>query len=82
MSTGAERTYVAGWIKRGPSGVIGTNKKDASETVELLLDDRAGLLAWRDLEELLDAGRATSSTRLAGDRRVERPPASRSAGRA
>jgi ferredoxin--NADP+ reductase len=43
---GAERTYVAGWIKRGPSGVIGTNKKDATETVELLLDDaRSGRLA-------------------------------------
>ena len=40
---GAERTYAAGWIKRGPSGVIGTNKKDATETVELLLEDaRAG----------------------------------------
>jgi ferredoxin--NADP+ reductase len=38
--------YCAGWIKRGPSGVIGTNKKDATETVEHLLDDaRAGLLA-------------------------------------
>ena len=31
--------YCAGWIKRGPSGVIGTNKKDAAETVELLLAD-------------------------------------------
>ncbi|HEY5057632.1 MAG TPA: FAD-dependent oxidoreductase [Gaiellaceae bacterium] len=31
--------YVAGWIKRGPSGVIGTNKKDATETIELLLGD-------------------------------------------
>jgi ferredoxin--NADP+ reductase len=31
--------YAAGWIKRGPSGVIGTNKKDATETVELLLED-------------------------------------------
>jgi ferredoxin/flavodoxin---NADP+ reductase len=31
--------YVAGWIKRGPSGVIGTNKKDATETVEALLED-------------------------------------------
>jgi ferredoxin/flavodoxin---NADP+ reductase len=42
---GTERTYVAGWIKRGPSGVIGTNKKDAAETVELLLEDaRAGRL--------------------------------------
>jgi ferredoxin--NADP+ reductase len=37
--TGAERVYVAGWIKRGPSGVIGTNKKDATETVERLLAD-------------------------------------------
>jgi ferredoxin--NADP+ reductase len=44
--TGAERTYVAGWIKRGPSGVIGTNKKDATETVERLLEDaRAGRLS-------------------------------------
>ena len=33
--------YCAGWIKRGPSGVIGTNKKDATETVELLLEDLA-----------------------------------------
>jgi ferredoxin--NADP+ reductase len=40
--------YCAGWIKRGPSGVIGTNKKDAAETVELLLADaRAGRLHRR-----------------------------------
>jgi ferredoxin/flavodoxin---NADP+ reductase len=57
---GAPRTYAAGWIKRGPSGVIGTNKKDASETVELLLEDaRAGKLArgdpTRTLEALLNA---------------------------
>jgi ferredoxin--NADP+ reductase len=31
--------YCAGWIKRGPTGVIGTNKKDATETVNLLLED-------------------------------------------
>ena len=38
--------YCAGWIKRGPTGVIGTNKKDATETVGLLLEDaRAGRLA-------------------------------------
>jgi ferredoxin/flavodoxin---NADP+ reductase len=36
------RCYAAGWIKRGPSGVIGTNKKDASETIELLLEDLRG----------------------------------------
>jgi ferredoxin/flavodoxin---NADP+ reductase len=52
-----ERIYAAGWIKRGPSGVIGTNKKDASETVELLLDDlrdepRKGTTSG-DVDELL-----------------------------
>jgi ferredoxin--NADP+ reductase len=37
--------YCAGWIKRGPTGVIGTNKKDATETVDLLLEDaRRGVL--------------------------------------
>jgi ferredoxin--NADP+ reductase len=37
--------YVAGWIKRGPSGVIGTNKPDAAETAEQILADfKAGQL--------------------------------------
>ena len=37
--------YTAGWIKRGPSGVIGTNKKCAQETVDRLLEDvAAGVL--------------------------------------
>jgi ferredoxin--NADP+ reductase len=31
--------YAAGWIKRGPSGVIGTNQADAGETVRALVDD-------------------------------------------
>jgi ferredoxin--NADP+ reductase len=31
--------YTAGWIKRGPTGVIGTNKPDAAETVENMLSD-------------------------------------------
>ncbi len=31
--------YVTGWIKRGPSGVIGTNRPDSKETVDLLLAD-------------------------------------------
>lgn len=34
-------TYTAGWIKRGPSGVIGTNRADAAETVAALLEDFA-----------------------------------------
>lgn len=37
--------YVAGWIKRGPTGIIGTNKKDAVQTVaSLLADAQAGAL--------------------------------------
>ncbi len=44
--------YAAGWIKRGPSGVIGTNKKDATETVELLLDDAAAGRLPRSTVEL------------------------------
>ncbi len=31
--------YVSGWIKRGPSGIIGTNKKDSQETTAALLED-------------------------------------------
>ncbi|HEU4656151.1 MAG TPA: FAD-dependent oxidoreductase [Capillimicrobium sp.] len=50
--------YTAGWIKRGPSGVIGTNKKCAQETVDRLLEDlAAGVLPQptREPAELLDA---------------------------
>ncbi len=34
--------YTVGWIKRGPSGVIGTNKKDAQQTVDAIFEDLAG----------------------------------------
>jgi ferredoxin--NADP+ reductase len=51
--------YCAGWIKRGPTGVIGTNKKDATETVELFLEDaRDGRMPERaggTMDELLSA---------------------------
>src|SRR5262249_12551190 len=57
---GADRTYCAGWIKRGPTGIIGTNKKDPTEPVALLLADvDAGKIAHKPeataagLEELL-----------------------------
>jgi ferredoxin--NADP+ reductase len=33
--------YVVGWIKRGPTGVIGTNKPDAAETVVAMMEDLA-----------------------------------------
>jgi ferredoxin--NADP+ reductase len=37
--------YVAGWIKRGPTGIIGTNKADSAETAAALLEDLATLPA-------------------------------------
>src|SRR5215211_7917214 len=53
--------YVVGWIKRGPTGIIGTNKRDAQETVDQLIEDLAEgrLLEPSDpdrdsLEQLLD----------------------------
>src|SRR5204863_498578 len=44
--------YAVGWIKRGPSGVIGTNKKDASETVAKVVEDaEAGRLNEPELPD-------------------------------
>ncbi|GII89829.1 FAD-dependent oxidoreductase [Sinosporangium siamense] len=43
-----QREYVAGWLKRGPTGVIGTNKSDAAETVRTLLADFDGLSRLRE----------------------------------
>jgi ferredoxin/flavodoxin---NADP+ reductase len=54
----APGVYVAGWIKRGPTGVIGTNKKDATETVETLLAELGpgkGAAA-EDVDAFLDDG--------------------------
>ena len=42
--------YVVGWIKRGPSGVIGTNKPDSVETVTMLLEDLAAERLWQPAE--------------------------------
>ncbi len=38
---GSRNEYVVGWIKRGPTGVIGTNKKDSQDTVDTLIADLA-----------------------------------------
>jgi ferredoxin--NADP+ reductase len=48
--------YAAGWIKRGPSGVIGTNKPDSHETVASLLADLASLTpcSHPDTESLVE----------------------------
>lgn len=48
--------YCAGWIKRGPTGVIGTNKKDATETAQAVLEDaRAGKLGRGEAASAIDA---------------------------
>src|SRR6202041_3258481 len=39
---GSRNEYVVGWIKRGPTGVIGTNKKDSHDTVDRLIADLHG----------------------------------------
>ncbi|AMO05059.1 MULTISPECIES: 4Fe-4S binding protein [Mycobacteriaceae] len=68
--------YVTGWVKRGPSGVIGTNKLCAAETVGALLDDhRRGLLRPpRDLRstfaETLD-GRSIAHVDRGGWQRID-----------
>ncbi len=53
--------YTCGWIKRGPSGVIGTNKSCAADTVAALLDD----LAARTIDTSAPTG-ATADDVLAG----------------
>ncbi|MFD6494707.1 FAD-dependent oxidoreductase [Streptomyces sp. NPDC059944] len=47
--------YVAGWIKRGPTGVIGTNRPCAKETVASLLEDAPVLVRRRVAEDPLEA---------------------------
>ncbi len=49
----AENLYVVGWAKRGPSGVIGTNKSDAAAVVELVISDLKGPKLAGDISELL-----------------------------
>jgi len=47
---GSRNEYVVGWIKRGPTGVIGSNKSDSQETVDTLVGD----LADADLADFAD----------------------------
>ena len=62
---GVPGAYVAGWIKRGPSGFIGTNKSCAMHTAAALVDDyNAGLLAD-------PAARPSALDRLVSDRQPD-----------
>ncbi|WP_051992239.1 NAD(P)-binding protein [Mobilicoccus pelagius] len=80
------REYVVGWIKRGPLGVIGTNKSDAAETVRLLLDDLAAGGGTSEDRTLLDldthlADRGLHPTTYDDWRRIEAAEADRGSGR-
>jgi ferredoxin--NADP+ reductase len=57
--------YVAGWIKRGPTGVIGTNRSCAKETVAALLADAPALLGRELPADPLDALRAAGGRPVA-----------------
>jgi ferredoxin--NADP+ reductase len=48
---GRRNEYVVGWIKRGPSGVIGTNKKDSQDTVDTLIADLTGATELADFPD-------------------------------
>jgi ferredoxin/flavodoxin---NADP+ reductase len=48
---GSRNEYVVGWIKRGPTGVIGTNKKDSQETVDTLIEDLTAATELADFPE-------------------------------
>lgn len=56
----AEGEYVTGWAKRGPSGIIGTNKSDSAETASNLLADLAARSSYkrRDPGRIIDCLRA------------------------
>ena len=48
--------YVVGWAKRGPSGVVGTNKSDAADVIKLLIEDLNAPKNSQGIEDLLPAG--------------------------
>jgi len=48
-----ENLYVVGWAKRGPSGVIGTNKSDAATVIELIVSDLKAPKNAGDISDLL-----------------------------
>lgn len=75
------REYVVGWIKRGPVGVIGTNKSDAKETVARVLADLALLEPRTERIELVEllAARGFYPSTFEDWRRIEAAEANRGA---
>ena len=58
----SESMYVVGWAKRGPSGVIGTNKSDAADVMKLLVEDLKGTKSGGDIADILPASKVISQS--------------------
>lgn len=69
---GLANSYVAGWIKRGPTGIIGTNKKDAVSSVNQLVANSGESTAsgTKNIDQLL-ADRKVEVTDFAGWKRID-----------
>ena len=72
--------YAVGWIKRGPTGILGTNKRDAEETVACLAEDlraraaaRAAQPTRREALDALLAERAPGAVTAEGWRAIDAP---------
>jgi ferredoxin--NADP+ reductase len=57
-----DNLYVVGWAKRGPSGVIGTNKSDAAAVIDLLIADLKSPKAAGDINDLIGAHKVITQT--------------------
>jgi ferredoxin--NADP+ reductase len=57
-----ENLYVVGWAKRGPSGVIGTNKSDSSDVMKLLVEDLKDSKPHRDIADVLSGARVINQS--------------------
>ena len=58
----SEGMYVVGWAKRGPSGVIGTNKSDAADVMKLLVEDLKSAKSGGDIADILPASKVISQS--------------------
>ena len=58
----SESMYVVGWAKRGPSGVIGTNKSDAADVMKLLVEDLKVAKSGGDIADILPASKVISQS--------------------
>jgi ferredoxin--NADP+ reductase len=55
-----ENVYVVGWAKRGPSGVIGTNKSDAADVMKLLIEDLETPKSSGDVTDIITHNRVVT----------------------